>query len=108
MSIAGDILIAGEAVLVATHSMESVTIAGTVYSCFVMESTIGDDFGMGGYTKEDFHRVAIPRNLIAVIPAEGDAAILRGVTMSVIRIQRDDAEAPIVLDIGPTSSKRQS
>ena len=106
MSLAGNILDAGMALLVATHSMETVTIAGTGYSAFVMESVPGTDFDLGGNTAQDLHRIAIPRSSISVIPSEGTAATFRSVAYVISRIERDDAESSIVLVLEPATSKR--
>ena len=108
MSIAGDLLTDGVALLVATHSMETVTIAGTGYSAFVMESIPATDFDFGGFNSQDFHRVAIPRSLISTIPSEGDAITFRSTVYRIMRVERDDAESPILLEFGPTTSKAQS
>ena len=90
----------------ATHSMETVTISGTDYSAFVKQSTIGDDLMMGGFSKEDFHQVAIPRANITVIPSEGDPVTFRSQTFVIAKLTRDDAEALIVLDLAPPTSRR--
>jgi hypothetical protein len=108
MSAAGDILTAGDAVLVANHSTETVTIAGTPYQAFVMESAAGTDLEYGGFHAQDFHRMAITRAQIAVIPVEGDPVVFRGQTLYISRVTRDDAEAPIVIEVGPVTSKKMS
>ena len=107
MSSAGDILLAGDAVLLATHSTESVTILGTPYSCFVMDSSNADDLVSGGFSPQDMHRAAIPRAIISLIPSEGDVVTFRSQQLRILSVRRDDAEAPIVLELGSeTSSKR--
>ena len=108
MSSAGAILLAGDAILFATHSVETITILGTPYSGFVMESSAGTDLQMGGFAAQDFHRIAIPRASIGIIPEEGDAVTFRSQTLYVMRVTRDDAEAPIVLEFGPLTSGKQS
>jgi hypothetical protein len=108
MSIAGDMLNAGMTVLVNHHSMESVTIAGTAYDCFVMASVIGTDYELGGFTNQDSHQLAIPRSLITSIPTEGAAVTFRSTSYRVARVQRDDAEAAIVVQIVATTSKGQT
>lgn len=109
MSLAGDILTAGEALLYATHSTEAVTIAGTTYNGFVMESTPGSDLDLGGFTDQSLRRIAIPRVQVSSIPAEGAAVTFRSVSgLTVFRVQDDDAEAPIVVEFGSPTSKRAS
>ena len=105
MSIAGDMLNQGMTVLVNHHSMESVTIAGTAYDCFVMSSVVGTDYEIGGFTNQDSHQLAIPRSLISSIPAEGAAVTFRSTSYVVSRVQRDDAEAPIVVTIESRKGK---
>ena len=108
MSIAGDILNRGMEILVATHSMETVTVAGTNYSCFVMESTVGNDYELGGFTSQDMHRLAIPRSLITTIPTEGNAVTFRSTSYRVQSVQRDDAESAIVITVAPTTKRGNS
>ena len=108
MSIAGTILNRGMEILVATHSMETVTIAGTPYACFVMESTVGNDYELGGFTNQDMHRLAIPRSLITTIPTEGNLAAFRSTNYRVQSVQRDDAESSIVITIAPVTKRGNS
>jgi hypothetical protein len=108
MSAAGDMLLAGDALLLSTHSTETITIAGTPYTGFVMESSLGTYLEYGGFAAQDFHRIAIPRANITTIPSEGATVTFRAQTLYIIRVTRDDAEAPIVLEIGPETSGKRS
>lgn len=109
MSAAGEILLAGEAILVATHSMENVFFNSVTYAAFVITSAQGTDLTLGGFTGESLHQLAIPRASIAdaAIPTEGTAATFRTAGYIIDRVERDDAEAQIVITLVPDSSQRR-
>ncbi len=87
---------------------EKITIGPTEYDCLAMESREGSDIGLGGFSNEDYHRIALERSLVPAMPQEGQSATFRQKVYSVIRVERDDSGASVIIDIASRPSGQQS
>src|SRR5687768_14171933 len=89
---------------------ETAVINGSSFTCFVVDSVDGTDLGLGGFKNEDIHRLAINRRLILSVfmPVEGQSASFRGKEYSVIRVNRNDSGACVLIDIAARVSSQQS
>lgn len=73
-----------------------------------MDSREGTDLSLGGFSNEDFHRLALERSAVGTMPREGETATFRAKIYSVIRVERDDAAASVTIDIAARTSPQQS
>lgn len=87
---------------------EPIYVNGTEFDCLILNSVEGTDVVGGGFRNEDSHRVAIERGTVENIPVEGQTVLFRGRAYDVMRVERDDGAASIVLDIAARESTQQS
>ena len=78
---------------------ETVVIAGTSYEVLLLDRQDSSAWGIGGETLETGLKVLIDRDNITTMPAEGDTATFGAVTFRVTNVERDDAGAPVVVDL---------
>lgn len=101
-------LLSDQARVFADFPKEQVIVGPQSYDCLVMESREGSDLQLGGFANEDYHRLAIKRQDVGVLPVEGNMAVFRTRQYSVIRVERDDSAASVIIDIASRASSQQS
>lgn len=101
-------LLADQQVVFSDFPTEHITIGATAYEALVMDSREGTDLGLGGFSNEDFHRLALERSSVGAMPREGELASFRGRVYKCIRVERNDQAASVVVDIASPTSSQQS
>lgn len=101
-------LLADQQVVFRDFPTEHITLGATAYEALVLDSREGNDYGLGGKSNEDFHRLALERSAVGAMPVEGDLATFRAKVYKIVRVERDDAAASVTIDIAAAVSSQQS
>lgn len=78
---------------------ETIVINGTTYTCLVLNYETASNWAVGGEIATHGLKILLDRDDISSMPEEGQSATFGSTTLRVANVERDDAAAPVVIDL---------